>query len=72
MKKLIVQPQSRRECDYKFLLRGQKYINCHDELFCFPASHRKTKLTESLQTLRLSGENIFQAPLPDGLEEKGR
>jgi hypothetical protein len=50
--------------NYIFLPRGQKYINCNDELFCFPASHRKTKLIVSLRTPRLCGENISVPALP--------
>jgi hypothetical protein len=45
--------RGRGECNYIFLQRGQKYINCHKAIFCFPASHRETKFTESLRSLRL-------------------
>jgi general secretion pathway protein I len=49
--------RGRRDYNYIFLLRGQKYINRHEEsFFCLPASHRGTKFAKSLRAPRLCDE----------------
>jgi hypothetical protein len=51
--------RGRRELNYIFLLRRQKYINCHDELFLFSGLSPENKINPPLRTLRLGGENIL-------------
>ncbi len=62
MKSLNSSPQrcrDRKECNHVFLLRGQKYINSHEEAFLLSSLSPENKITKSLRTLRLWGKMHF-------------